>query len=63
MKAHPRKVYIARQRNAFFVMFLERTKGQRLAAAQFYAQDHSEQDVRDWVNAKNTLKLVPNPSA
>lgn len=56
-----RKVYIERFRASWVVFYVERRKRQRYSAAQFYAQDHSMQDVKDWVAKQPHLELVDKP--
>lgn len=54
-----RKVRIERKGGAWAVVYVERRKGQRYWAANFYAADHSMTDVIEWVKQNPKLELVP----
>lgn len=54
----PRKVYLERKGDTFFVMFEDRAKGQRRSAAQFYKD---EKGAVAWVNSDPSLVLVNSP--
>jgi hypothetical protein len=56
MKA-TRLVSIDLLRNTYFVRYVERAKGTRHTAAQFYARDHTLESVETWVRENPKLRL------
>ncbi len=54
-----RKVIIQLVGDSWRVLYCERRKGQRYAAACFYAADHSQESVENWVRANPKLELLP----
>ena len=52
-----RQVYIKLHKNTYFVLYVGRRPGQWHAAAQFYAPDHTLEQVKDWVAANPKLIL------
>lgn len=53
-----RKVTVHRQGDSWVVAYVERKPRQRYWAACFYAQDHSEEKVRQWVRDNPKLELI-----
>ena len=57
-KGARRQVEIKRVGDTWAVAYVDRRKYQRLWAAGFYAPDHSQNDVVEWVNQNPKLELV-----
>jgi len=52
-----RLVTIDLLRNTYFVRYIERAKGTRHTAGQFHAQNHTLEDVEEWVRQNPKLRL------
>lgn len=53
-----RQVTIEERQGTFFVLYVERKRGQRYSAAQFSARDHTRESVAAWVKTQSELVLV-----
>jgi hypothetical protein len=58
IRQSPRPVRIALVRGCWAVLYCDRRKGQRHAAAGFYAYDHSLEHVQNWVRNNPRLTLI-----
>ncbi len=57
-KSARRKVKIEQIGDTWFVLYVERNKHQHHSAAQFYAPDHSREQVVQWVKTQTNLELI-----
>lgn len=56
-----RRVRIELVRDTWFVLYCDRRKHQKKAAATFYAPDHSREFVENWVNNNNSNLVLITP--
>lgn len=53
-----RQVHIKFIKDSWVVLYLDRVKHGRYAAASFYGRDHDRSNVVAWVKSKTNLELV-----